>query len=303
MERRMIKKNSVWFGLLIWVWCTLPGWSQEPVPPSRSELDSMYIHEVEDHLRPAKNLHAEPLYIDLIRDLGARKGEKEWNIGVGLTDNLQFDAYEALVEYEWAPIDRLGLEIELPFKFYTPQTGVQQDSIPSGSLESLKMATQWTFMVSESLQTSMALGYIHEFEFSSFREFGSPLFKGQLYNPFLVAAKRWGQNWHTLIYTGPSIEQSFMHNDFNLTYEWHSSLHYMVTGTRNFIGVEINKYLHDSDFDMTVRPQMRLGISESLMLGIVGGIPVQRENQRFSIFLRLIWEPGHNAMALKWLNK
>jgi hypothetical protein len=27
---------------------------------------------------PDKVLHAELLYIDLIRDLGARKGEKEW---------------------------------------------------------------------------------------------------------------------------------------------------------------------------------------------------------------------------------
>lgn len=77
--------------------------------------DSLYIQEVEDHKEPAKVLHAEPLYIDLIRDLGARKGEKEWNIGLGLTDNQRFDSYEALVEYEWAPIDRFGLEVELPF--------------------------------------------------------------------------------------------------------------------------------------------------------------------------------------------
>lgn len=48
--------------------------------------DSLYIQEVENpKLRP-KILHAEPLYIDLIRDLGARKGEKEWNVGFGLAD-------------------------------------------------------------------------------------------------------------------------------------------------------------------------------------------------------------------------
>lgn len=71
--------------------------------------DSLYIQEVKESQAPAKVLHAEPLYIDLIRDLGARKGEKEWNLGFGLTDNLSFDSYEALVEYEWAPIDRLGM--------------------------------------------------------------------------------------------------------------------------------------------------------------------------------------------------
>ncbi|MEQ8239434.1 MAG: HAEPLYID family protein, partial [Cyclobacteriaceae bacterium] len=96
-----------------------------------AQKDSLYIQQVEDHKEPDKVLHAEPLYIDLIRDLGARKGEKEWNVGLGLTDNLKFDSYEALIEYEWAPIDRLGLEVELPYKFYTPLNGTANDTIPS----------------------------------------------------------------------------------------------------------------------------------------------------------------------------
>lgn len=50
--------------------------------------DSLYILEVEDRHEPDKVLHAEPLFIDLIRDLGARKGEKEWNVGLGLTDKM-----------------------------------------------------------------------------------------------------------------------------------------------------------------------------------------------------------------------
>ncbi len=43
----------------------------------KSILDSLYFYEVESKFHPKKVLHAEPLYIDLIRDLGARKGEKE----------------------------------------------------------------------------------------------------------------------------------------------------------------------------------------------------------------------------------
>ncbi|MGA1278641.1 MAG: hypothetical protein ACO30P_09510, partial [Candidatus Kapaibacteriota bacterium] len=42
------------------------------------QKDSTYIDEVEDKYPIDKVLHAEPLFIDLIRDLGARKGEKEW---------------------------------------------------------------------------------------------------------------------------------------------------------------------------------------------------------------------------------
>ena len=260
---------------------------------TKTEKDSIYIQQIEDHKEPDKVLHAEPLYIDLIRDLGARKGEKEWNIGLGLTDNLKFDSYEALIEYEWAPIDRLGLEVELPFTFYAPQNGIESDSIPSNSLNSIKIATQWSFFVSEPMATSMAIGYINEFELSDFRNFGSPFIKGNIYNPFFVVAKRWGNNFHSLIYTGPVIEQNFVTNKFHTAYDINTSFHYMITGTRNFIGVEFNKTIDNSDFDMTIRPQMRLGIADNLLIGIVAGIPVSRENERLSSFVRLIWEPKH----------
>ncbi|MDY3319417.1 phosphoribosylformylglycinamidine synthase [Riemerella anatipestifer] len=257
-----------------------------------NEKDSLYIAEVEDIKEPAKVLHAEPLYIDLIRDLGARKGEKEWNLGFGLTDKLNFDAYEALVEYEWAPIDRLGLEVELPFTFYFP-TGNERVQAPSSKLNSFKLALQWSFLVNEEKATTMALGYINELEFSDFGRFGNPLIKGNVYNPFFVVAKRWGNNFHTLVYTGPMIEQSFITNKFHTMYDVHSSFHYMISGTRNFVGVEFNKTFDRGNFDMVMRPQMRLGISEQLMLGVVVGIPVSRENERLSSFLRLIWEPKH----------
>lgn len=266
----------------------------------KSALDSLYIEQVEDKQLPEKVLHAEPLYIDLIRDLGARKGEKEWNVGMGLTDNLRFDSYEALIEYEWAPINRLGLEIEVPFTFFSARNGVPKDSVPFNRMESLKLAGQWSFFVSQKHATSMALGYINEFEFSDFGSFGKPLFKGNVYNPFFIAAKRWGSNFHTLIYTGPVIEQSFKTNKFTAHYEINSNVHYMIKGTRNFIGIEFNKQVYSNDFDMVIRPQMRLEINESLMLGIVAGIPIERENQRFSTFLRLIWEPEHSKIVQKY---
>jgi hypothetical protein len=45
---------------------------------------------------------------------------------------------------------------------------------------------------------------------------------------------------------------------------------------------------------MIIRPQMRLALTEKLMVGIVTGIPFQREDERFSSFIRLIYEPGHH---------
>lgn len=237
-------------------------------------------------------MHAEPLYIDLIRDLGARKGEKEWNIGFGLTDNMNYDKYEGLIEYEFAPIDRLGLEIELPFSMYYPTEKSQ--SVPGSKLNSLKLAAQYTFLVSEKMKTSMALGYIHEFEFPEFRTYGQEKFvNGNRYNPFFIAAKRWEQNFHTLVYTGPMIAHHFKENTLYTHWQINSNFHYMITGTRNFIGVEFNKEVNYDRFDMTIRPQMRVGLADNLLIGIVTGIPITRENERFSSFVRLIYEPGH----------
>lgn len=258
--------------------------------------DSLYIIEVENpKLRP-KVLHAEPLFVDLIRDLGARKGEKEWNIGFGLADSDTFDNYIALVEYEWAPIDRLGLEVELPFSFYYPVANGAQ--APNSKLNGLKLAAQYSFLVSEKHKTSLAIGYIHEFEMAEFKNYKTDIFfKGTIFNPFFVGAKRWGDNFHTLLYTGLVIKRHFDSNKIFTSFQANSNFHYMIPGTRNFIGVEFNKEFNKStDFDMTIRPQMRVEITDNLLIGIVTGIPVKRENERFSTFFRLIYEPSHRKV-------
>lgn len=258
------------------------------------KLDSLFIVEVEQKTEKLKILHAEPLFIDLIRDLGARKGEKEWNVGFGLVDNEGYDHYESLVEYEWAPVDRLGLEIELPFSFYTPHKGAVPNQVPESRLESLKLAAQYTFLVSGKWNTSMAVGYLHEFELTPFRRYrNSTFYQGNIFNPFLVTAKRWGNNFHTLLYQGPIWTRSFDGKHALFQYQVNTNLHYMISGTRNFIGLEINKDFYQKDFDMVLRPQMRVGINDQLMIGIVTGIPIERETQRISTFLRLIYEPKH----------
>lgn len=286
-------------GLLILI--SLPGISfgqdADSLRQARIDRDSIYISEVEEvEPGPLKLLHAEPLYIDLIRDLGARKGEKEWNLGMGITDKLGYDEYEFLVEYEFAPIDRLGLEIELPFTVIAPRRGEPRNGNPPGSrLESLKLAAQYTFLVSKKLQTSLAFGYINELEFSDFRNFGRPVFTGNVFNPFLIAAKRIGDNFHTLVYTGPHVRLPFDGGAAHMVYEVNTNFHYMIRGTRNFIGVEFNKEFNGGDFDMVIRPQMRVGIADNFLVGIVTGIPIEREDQRFSMFTRIIWEPGHRT--------
>lgn len=252
--------------------------------------------ESRDSSLPVKVSHAEPLYIDLIRDLGARKGEKEWNVGMGMTDNLHFDSYEYLVEYEWAPIDRLGLEVEIPVTIYSKNsqtTDQKESSRPSNRIESLKAAYQYTFLVSDRRSLSMAIGSIVEAELNDLETITRRrLLHGMVYNPFVVLAKSWGRDLHTLVYTGPKWSLPF---DGERSYEYavNSNIHYMIPGTRNFAGVEFNKSFKNDKFSMIIRPQMRLTIKDNLLLGVVPGIPVAKDNQRLSAFLRLIYEPGH----------
>jgi hypothetical protein len=261
-----------------------------PDLPTDFQKDSVFISETEDVKGKDKVLHAEPLYIDLIRDLGARKGEAEWNVGFGLTDNNIVDKYSALIEYEWAQFDRLGFEIELPFTFYIPNGDVSQNF--GSKLNSLKLATQYTFYVSEENATSMALGYIHEFELTNFSNYRKrQLFTGNVFNPFFVGAKRFGNNYHTLLYTGPAIGSHLIDNSIHTVWQINSSFHYMIPGTRNFIGLEMNKEVFSNKFDMIIRPQMRVGISENVLMGIVTEIPISKDNQRFGSFFRLIYEP------------
>lgn len=269
-------------------------WAQDYEPE-----DSLHF-SIEKSL-PPKVLHAEPLYIDLIRDLGARKGEREWNFGAASVDRLRFDRYEALVEYEWAPIDRLGLEIELPVTIFSAVTSDLDSIKPSNRLESIKMAAQWSFFVSQKYRTSLAIGYINEFEIVDLDKIGTTaFFTGNVFNPFLVAAKRFGRNWHSLIYTGPQLTYHFNNGSWDRQYELHTNIHYMIPDSRNFVGLEINSYFHNSGSLVTLRPQMRLSINEQLLVGIVTGIPLNNRQEGLSTFVRLIYEPPHrikNAQA------
>ena len=263
----------------------------------KERMDSIYIAETENVKGIDKVLHAEPLYIDLIRDLGARRGEKEWNIGFGLTDNSNYDKYTALVEYEWAPINRFGLEVELPFSIYYPTK--ENKAAPSSRLNSFKFAAQYSLYVSEKNSLSMALGCIQEFELTELSSYGKgKLLIGNIYNPFFIVAKRFGNNFHTLMYTGPTFNHHFSSKSIHTSWQINSNFHYMITGTRNFVGIEFNKTIENGNFDLSIRPQMRVGIADNLLIGIVTGIPIERENERFSTFLRLIYEPRHNKNSI-----
>lgn len=241
--------------------------------------------------KPIKLSHAEPLYIDLIRDLGARKGEKEINVGFGVNDDKQYVSYSGFVEYEFAVANRLGLEVEVPFEIY--QHNRQDAMLPDNRIEGAKLAAQYTFLVSEKYQTSMAVGYIQEFEFSSFSQMGNSgkLFESTLYNPIFIAAKRWTPNIHTLLYAGPVTEQFFETNTWETSLQANANLHYVFSGGY-FVGVETNIEFSREKPSFVFRPQFKVPFSKKVSLGVLAGIPASNhEQQGLSGMARLIWVP------------
>ena len=241
--------------------------------------------------KPLKLSHAEPLYIDLIRDLGARKGEKEVNVGFGVNDDKQYVSYTGFVEYEFAIANRLGLEVEVPFEIY--QHNRQDAMLPDNRIEGVKLAAQYTFLVSEKYQASMAVGYIQEFEFSSFSQMGNSgkLFEGTLYNPIFIAAKRWTPSIHTLLYAGPVTEQFFETNTWGTVLQVNANLHYVFSGGY-FVGVETNMEFSCEKPSFVFRPQFKVPFSKNVSLGILAGIPVSdHQHHGLSGMARLIWVP------------
>jgi hypothetical protein len=279
---------SIFIGFSLSANASLPADTTKLQLAKEAELEAPPIFK---KAHPAKVIHAEPLYIDLIRDLGARKGEKEWNVGFGMNSNGISNNYQALIEYEWAPMDRLGLEIELPFNF---NFSSDPEKLEKHRMDGVKTALQWSFLVSEKMQATFALGYINELEINSLsgRE-SNKAFGGNTYNPFFVAAKRWGKSFHTLLYTGPLFEHDFINGQMHSLLQVNSNIHYMIENTRHFIGMEVNQQIHNGQLETVFRPQVRMELSEKLLVGFVAGIPLNSAVKTPSGFVRLIYEPEH----------
>lgn len=237
----------------------------------------------------AKVSHAEPIYFDLIRDLGARRGEKELNVGMGMARMEHYTIHSYLVEYEFAPLNRVGLELEVPFAFHTT-SNLEKDSHSHGDdgIEGIKAAIQYSFFVSEKLKTTMAVGYIFETRRKGFDLLHTT---GSIHNPFFIVAKKWGNQFHTLIYTGPSYEHKRENSRTAVAWLLNTGVHYVLSGTKNFIGVEVNQEVVDQRVETMVRPQLKLMLSKRSSLGLAVGLRVGENERDMDFLFRWIYEP------------
>lgn len=232
----------------------------------------------ENRSLPDKVHHAEPLYNDLVRDLGARKGEKEFNVGADIKRMHAADEYGYLMEYEFAPIDRLGLEVETDFAYSKSRIA----NVPSSNqLEKLRLSSQYSFYVSKKHAATLAVGYTQIFDFVD---------GGTGFNPFFIAAKNWHNNWHALIYTGPELAYRYTPSKLGMNWQVNTSFHYTIPQTDHFIGVEINQDISSEGMQTTLHPQIKLGLNNKMAIGMAVGLPISGEERVLSGFWRLIYQ-------------
>lgn len=230
--------------------------------------------------QPVKVSHAEPVYFDLIRDLGARKGEKEFNAGIGAVSQDKQLLHLLFVEYEFAPINRLGLEIEIPLSIRRSFNASDHTGESSG-LEGIKLASQYSFFVSEKWKTTMAAGYLFKASIAGRHS--------HEHNPFIVVAKKWGRQFHSLVYCGPLFEQVKNHVSRSLLINF--NVHYQLHASRNIIGLEVNEKVSSHSSIMMLRPQMKMSMSRKMSLGLVVGIPCSSNGPYLDFLARWIYEP------------
>jgi len=271
-----------------------------------------FAQEISTENNEQKELkHYMPLYLDIPAEMNVKKGYQEINIAGGFADFKNFSGVRTLVEYDFAPIDNLGFEIEVPFIFVNNKNNssaellaeeghehmaAQEEGAASEDAMALRIGFNYTFLKLPQAKATFSAGYFNELETSPFKEFGKPLFIANVYNPFIAAAKIWGSRLHSMIYTGPAIKQEFKSDETKTQYRFNTILSYRFgKGEKeNFAGLECNQTFGSEDKpQMILRPQVQVELNERLKLGIVAGIPVKTSNDlNGSAFLRLIYSPG-----------
>lgn len=237
--------------------------------------------------------HAEPVYDDLITDLRAKKGANELNVNFGYR-NMEERDHLALsrLEFEYVPIDKLGFEIILPYTAYfaNPNADLQERD---NRIEFLQWGGQYTFYSSVENGISLALGFENTFgredEYEPESTSGFTV-ENIRYMPLLIAAKNWKDTWFLLFSGGTELNHDLSDNDVGFEHQLTTAFHYGFSEDDHFIGVELNKSLEEGDFEMMIRPQFILEISDSFTLGSSVGIPISVPDTRWTAFLRLAYE-------------
>jgi hypothetical protein len=189
----------------------------------------------------------EPMVYDLVRGLGAAQGEFESNV-LAVLPTKSDDPYAPLVapEIEYAALDGLGLELELPFE--------------EDGLASVKVAAQWTF------GSDPEAGFIHGTQLLAERLLDVDGWELAL---VYIPAWRFDESWSLLTMFGvDALIGSEVEDEVGVIA---NATLFADVSRRWVLGFEVNALLADEGSSALLMPQAHFGISERVTLQFGAG--------------------------------
>lgn len=237
-----------------------PAIAQEPPPdePYGAEPRADESHTV--HI-------PEPMVFDLVRGLGARKGEVEANVLAGVPVSDAGDRPVAWApEVEWAFVDGMAIEFELPFE--------------DGDLEAYKAAAQFTIGVGAKKKFIHGVQVIAEsYDGKDRRE----------YSALYIPAVRFGKVWSGLAMIGLRADtgRDAEHDDSLLLF---NPSVYADLGLRSTVGLEVNvESEFGGDTSTRVVPQIHWEFVDAFMLQAGPAAVFHDGRTDYDVAFRIIW--------------
>ena len=184
----------------------------------------------------------EPMVYDLVRGLGAAQGELEANV-LAIVPTKSDDPYAPLVapEVEYAVLDGLGLELELPFE--------------DDGLAAVKVAAQWT------IGSDPEVGFIHGTQFLAERLLDVDGWELAL---VYIPAWRFDETWSLLAMLGlDALTGSEVEDEVGAVA---NATLFADVSRRWTLGFEVNALVSDLGNSVLLMPQAHFGISEQVTL-------------------------------------
>lgn len=203
----------------------------------------------------------EPLSFDLVRGLGAERGEFEFNV-LAASSFAPYDGLRWAPEVEWAFADRHAIEFELPMH--------------DASLEAMKLAVQGTFRERRPK-------FIHGWQF-----IGEGRLRGAgEFSALYIAGRRIGRRTSVLAMLGPRLHAEPRRLIGELVIN--PSI-FVDLGERATVGLENNAVLAGRLSTVRTLPQFHLQLGQHFRVQFGAGIETARDGVRPSVAVRLIVE-------------
>ncbi len=247
-----------------------------------SRFEKLPVVRAQEHQKGQVDV-PEPLLFDMVRPLGARKGELEFNTlavfpFLSRNRNNGDDAFgpsavagdrrgiDWAPEVEYAPVDNFAVEFEFPFEEH--------------QFESYKVGLQWT------IGTAFDDSYIHGFQMLI-----EPTVHWRQWNTTLIyiGGIRFDDVWSAVFMVGGRMDVEGPRADESFDYIFNASLFADISPILKF-GLETNyasNVLGGNQF--IVVPQLHLEMGKNIEVQTGIGIGVFDDGYEHSYILRAIW--------------